>query len=573
MSFSSDPVSSKVKPFVDDELDVAVTPSRNLASLHSPVLRDHFPFAKFLPSQEKATAVVEKWLPAPQKFMLYEGPTGSGKSGLCIMAASYAKTMPGCDLYKPGSYILTPQKSLAEQYMKDFQSMGLVELKGRNNYPCDKWTRRTEQDADCEVGATMNESADEHCDACPYRAAKAIFMGNAFGTTNFDYYLNEINHSHQLSDRTLLVLDEGHNTEDKILGLTDTVITKERCKKYGIPALPIFAAGDTSKVLSWLDKVFVPAAEKFASELGKKYKAVPDKERVKLAREMNGLNRFMLRINRFRNAADHAEWYVWSDWQEGYVDSTGDLLIKPLTARLFADELLFSKAQKVLITSATILDFPTFTRNLGIRSKDAVTLATPSDFSIASRPLFFNPVGSMNRKFIDTTLPKVAVGVEQLLSRYAGKKGIVHTHSYQITRYLTRYLSGTKWANRIVTHDVTKGARDRALARHFDDINEPTVLFSPSMSEGLDLKDELSRFQIVTKVPYPQMTPYIRARMNRDQQWYQWQTALRLVQATGRSVRSQTDRANTHILDSEFANFIGKNNRHMPDYWINSIIW
>ena len=41
----------------------------------------------------------------------------------------------------------------------------------------------------------------------------------------------------------------------------------------------------------------------------------------------------------------------------------------------------------------------------------------------------------------------------------------------------------------------------------------------------------------------------------------------------GDSVRSKTDRAHTYILDSGFADFISKNNRKMPDYWINSIIW
>jgi ATP-dependent DNA helicase DinG len=179
----------------------------------------------------------------------------------------------------------------------------------------------------------------------------------------------------------------------------------------------------------------------------------------------------------------------------------------------------------------------------------------------------------MNHKFIEATLPKMAQGVEQLLTRYADKKGIVHTHSYRITQYITRFLQGTKLANRVITHDNSKGSRDRALERHFEDINEPTVLFSPSMSEGLDLKDDLSRFQILCKVPYPAIDPYVRARMTRDPEWYQWQTMLKMVQATGRSIRSATDRANTHILDAEFANFITKNNRRMPDYWINSIIW
>src|SRR5271166_4599237 len=128
-------VSIKVEEFIDVDLaQIAPAPTRHLASERSPVLRDHFPFVEIRPSQDKAATVAERWFAAPQKFMIYEGPTGSGKSGLDIMAASFAKTMAGFGSYKPGSYILTPQKSLAEQYMTDFEPMGLVELKGRANY-------------------------------------------------------------------------------------------------------------------------------------------------------------------------------------------------------------------------------------------------------------------------------------------------------------------------------------------------------------------------------------------------------------------------------------------------------
>jgi Helicase C-terminal domain len=76
------------------------------------------------------------------------------------------------------------------------------------------------------------------------------------------------------------------------------------------------------------------------------------------------------------------------------------------------------------------------------------------------------------------------------------------------------------------------------------------------MTEGLDLHDDLSRFQVVVKVPYPNFTdPYIAARKRLDRDWYLWQTAMRLIQATGRSVRSQEDFAETYIVDQDFEDF------------------
>lgn len=552
-------------------------PVKNLALEASPTLRDHFPFAEIRGNQGPALEKLAKWIESDQKFFILEGPTGFGKSPVDIACASHAKTVPGYGAFERGAYILTPQKTLAEQYMRDFSSMGLAELKGRGNYTCDRWSKLTGDAVDCETGADMNESSGAgKCESCPYRAAKNAFISAPFGTTNFAYFLNETNHAGQLANRNLLVLDEGHNTEDQILGLTDTVINQRRCEEYGAGKLPVFDSGDSESVLRWLDNVFAPAAAAHASRLMKSFREARDEERIKIVRKQKALENFTQRINMFRNAADPGEWFVWSDWQvnqrTGKATGTGDLCIKPLTARLFADDLLFSKAQKVLITSATILDFKTFMRNLGIAPTDAQTLAVDSEFPVKNRPIFYDPVGSMSYKNIDATLPKMAARVERLLSENIGNKGIVHTNSYKVNRYITDFLRNTSHAPRVVTHDSSKGAREDAQSRHMLSA-EPTVLFSPSMTEGLDLKDDLSRFQIVCKVPYPALDPYVRARMNRDAQWYQWQTALKLVQGTGRSNRHKDDFSKTYILDADFAQFIMKNNRVLPKYWLDSIIW
>jgi ATP-dependent DNA helicase DinG len=557
--------------FLDDSLVDVAPAAKDLTLERSTALRDHFPFDEVRANQDSTLDRLSAWNQSPKKFFILEGPTGYGKSPVGIAEASYGKVIPGFGLFQAGSYILTPQKTLAQQYMKDFAPNGLVELKGRSNYRCAKWTDRCGEEQDCEAGGLLNGSAvpgDDRCEGCPYRADKDHFMRVPLGTTNFSYYLNETNHAGELPNRNLLVLDEGHNTEDQILSLTDTTIDKKRCEKYGVQGkLPTFDDGDAEAVLEWLDAVFMPAAQQHDTKLSKAMRDSRDEERAKLVKQKNALENFLTRVNKFRNSEDLGEWYAWSDGQ------TGDLKIKPLTGRLFADEFLFSKAQKVLIMSATILDFDTFMRNLGIRRSDAETLAVDSDFPVENRPLFYSPVGDMRYADIDRTMPKMAPAIAALLDRYAKRKGIVHTNSYKINRYMVDYLRNNGYGDRIVTHDNSKGAREAALLRHLTTPDQPTVLFSPSIIEGLDLKEDLSRFQIMCKVPYPALDPYVRARMKRDPEWYQWQTALKIVQATGRSVRSRTDKAHTHILDAGFAKFIQMNNRKMPKYWLNSIVW
>src|SRR5271167_4202114 len=162
-------------------------------------LRDHFPFSEIRGNQNPALDKLAKWNDSPEKFFILEGPTGFGKSPVDIACASHAKTTPGYGTFQQGAYILTPQKTLAAQYMNDFRDMGLVELKGRSNYPCSKWTQTTGEQVDCETGAMLNESTgDEKCPNCPYRIDKDIFIDRPMGTTNFSYYLNETNHAGQL---------------------------------------------------------------------------------------------------------------------------------------------------------------------------------------------------------------------------------------------------------------------------------------------------------------------------------------------------------------------------------------
>ena len=109
----------------------------------------------------------------------------------------------------------------------------------------------------------------------------------------------------------------------------------------------------------------------------------------------------------------------------------------------------------------------------------------------------------------------------------------------------------------------------------FDHINgkKPTVLLSPSMTEGVDLKGDASRFQIICKVPYPYLgDKLIRKRMNKWKWWYPLQTLKVIIQSVGRSVRSKDDQAITYILDSDWDRFYSRNSGLFPADFRNSIL-
>jgi len=91
------------------------------------------------------------------------------------------------------------------------------------------------------------------------------------------------------------------------------------------------------------------------------------------------------------------------------------------------------------------------------------------------------------------------------------------------------------------------------------------------MTEGVDLRGDMSRFQIVCKVPFPYLgSSLIRKKMSKWDWWYDLQTAKTVIQSVGRSVRSESDSAVTYILDTSWERFYRKN-KHLfgPEFKID----
>src|SRR5436189_3957936 len=131
-----------------------------------------------------------------------------------------------------GAYILSPQKTLTSQYATDFAQLGIRELRGRNSYEC------ADFGTNCERGSVLRGSDKDSCQHCPYRQAKHEFIASSLGVTNFSYYLNEMQYAGELGRRSMLILDEGHNTEMALLGETDVEIKSRQQLEYGISVIP-----------------------------------------------------------------------------------------------------------------------------------------------------------------------------------------------------------------------------------------------------------------------------------------------------------------------------------------------
>jgi Rad3-related DNA helicase len=279
-------------------------------------------------------------------------------------------------------------------------------------------------------------------------------------------------------------------------------------------------------------------------------------EFVSLARQLELLRSHYTKIEQFLQIYDNDNWVFEIRPSENRKGRR--IEFKPIDVSPYTEQILFRLGHKVVMMSATILDKEGFCTTLGLDQDEVEFISIPSPFPIKKRPIFPCPIGKMSASEIDKTLPKLAEAIKSILAQHKNEKGIIHAHSYKIAHYLRRSIK----SSRILIHDSSN--RDEILQKHISS-KKPTVLLSPSMTEGVDLSDDSSRFQIICKVPYPYLgDKLVKKRMNRWKWWYPMQTAKTIVQATGRSVRSEEDHAITYILDADWERFYSRSHRYFP---------
>ena len=307
-------------------------------------------------------------------------------------------------------------------------------------------------------------------------------------------------------------------------------------------------------------------AEKYADEsISEKSEAtLGDELAIDAIRDTERLTRTINNI-----LSNQRNWIVSEIKKENYEAVRVEL--KPLDVSRYC-KALFEKCAKTLIMSATILDHKVFCRNIGLNPDKVKFIRIPSDFPLEYRPIIPLNIVYLNYSNLQSNEVKLAIAkaVDNLMTLHNNHKGIIHTTSYEQLHFIKENISQANARRLIVTDPEIQ--RDEVIFQHTKTM-KPTVLISPSLHTGLDLKDELSRFQIITKIPYPNKSDrWTNAKRNMDTEWYYWQTALKLIQAYGRSVRSKDDWAKTYILDSAFGYFVKRNKGILPSWFIQAII-
>jgi len=495
----------------------------------------YFAAESYREGQREALVQIVKALEAGYKYVVLEAPTGTGKSHIAnAVAFSYYDTI-----------ILTLMKLLQDQYSQDFPRMYV--MKGRGAYTCvEEGGKYSCAEGPCRLDKTIS-----HGVLCPFRKAVEIAEESPVVLHNFDSFYYQSLH-YNFGFRKLLVIDECHAMENKFLEFMKFKISNFR-ESFEIPVY------DT--VLEYIGFL-----TEFSEKLRVQISELESSQYYDIAfvKRLEVLNSLRRKLDLFFLEFEKGTEYVFERIDHG---SHQALEFQPVLVGTFIKNFLNRSADKVLMMSATVLNVKVFCETVGLDPEKVAFIRIPSSFPPENRPIRFTYSGSMAYKSFYDTVPKLVSDVKIILDKFPGVRGIIHTHSEKILRELRDGLSDSR-----LTFQKDYDTYEEFMRVHMS--KEDSVIVASGLREGVDLRDDMSRFQILCKVPYPSLADVrVKRRAETSSMWYLYQTALMFVQSIGRSVRSKDDKAVTFIMDSGFVGFWNRGGKYfIPQYMKDAFV-
>ena len=530
------------------------------------------------PQQEDLLTSIEKAFDEGHKFVVCSAPTGSGKS---FISKTYGNVARGASdtfkdlvnsykIYKRsnissgfqgedeledepsfGAFVLTITKSLQDQYHELFNDIAV--LKGKSNYQC---AYDSDYAVDC-APCVHIKNLKEQCwtkDICPYYKARNKALTANLATLNYNMFFSLPEH---LKKRQYLICDEAAELEDQIVKEYSCTINFQTLTRNDIYIKPFPTGNNYSAVGNWLISLngsITNKIENLKEEISKGTKTPHIESKIKYKKDI--LATFINLQHKITAVID-----TWSDSEYLFERTKDSVDFVPLKVDKLAQN-LFQYADKIILMSATIIDPVSYCKSLGIT--DYKYVEAKSVFDPKKAPIYTSTKVKLNYNNLQDHLPKIAQQIREICNIHKGDKGIIHSQTNSITKYLQKVNKSSRFLYR------EAGVRNEELLDTHYNTSDPTVLVSPSMSHGIDLKDDLARFQIIIKAPYlPTLDKRVARMMKLDFNWYVNKMISAVIQACGRGIRTKDDHCVTYILDSAISEQIVKNKHKIPKYFLD----
>jgi Rad3-related DNA helicase len=447
------------------------------------------------PVQEDILRKIEDKLDSSDVFII-RLPVAGGKT---LVAATIARYLQQKRKWK--SRILVPNNMLLKQYIETFPN--LTTLQKRESYTCELYEKQT-QKFDCGTHSQMmgkNGKRGPYCKGCPYVNALRKSRVMPYVVINNYTYLAYKMYAEGL------IIDEGH--------LMTGMIKDMAAKKL------------------WHHDYQFPS---YVRTYGQLYRWVCERlTRMPGDRKLKELKQELM--------ANKVSYLVEKGTSLYRGEERACLKLIPVDVKN-QPPLLWphGKVKKLFFLSGTINRKDV--EDMGLGDRRICVIDAPSPIPVENRPLEldlrFNLSASANGKDI----PPLAEYLAKLAETEPGR-GFIHA-PYSLAKELEKHLGGHE---RFMFHTNQNKAQ---TFREFQE-TEGKIMVASGMYEGIDLAGDAARWQVITKVPWPNlMEPAMQYLAKQDPEAYANEAARLVVQGYGRVCRSPTDYGKTIIVDRSF---------------------
>jgi ATP-dependent DNA helicase DinG len=577
--------------------------------MYDQLIHDHFPHRdasgrpSYRPRQfETIREVLTAFDDDNIKDVIVEAPTGAGKTSIAvtvarIMTIGFEALLPmarhledtditeAMEIVAPKqAHLITSMKLLQDAYLGDDPNIKLV--KGKGNYEC----RRNPQQSvalaamSAAVRGVLNDfSCDDAeqmfgrmCDKrCPYKEARKRARWSPIALHNFDSFFYQVTLGKAFTPRGLLTIDEAHNTEEKIRNLLTVFLNRSMFESVSLNWTDL-GSEDIEAATQWASehlKEVVRRSKDIGEELtylrGGKQGPREIERMAELSKKLKLIEGVQQKLDRFCKSrtplpdskSKPADWVV-------TIEGRGAVILEPVNAGRWVHNALMRYGDKRLHMSATFMNNGgAYNRAIKLKLASATFIDVPSTFPKERRPIVKRSAGPLGAKNWKENFPAAVDQVKAILKENPGVRGVMHCTSYKMAEEFSEALSGER---RLVKYD--RRNREVVVSRFTAGFEaKDAVLLAVSLTEGYDFKDDLCRFQILIRVPYPVPDKCMTARKEKDPRFYGWRTCLTLVQTYGRGMRSADDFCKTYMLDGRFSAFVSRDRDQLPNWFLEAI--
>ena len=416
----------------------------------------------------------------------------------------------------------------------------------------------------CKFKPTIKQVEENSTDvsSCHYYVQKYDALSSNHSLWNYHAFFTILKFNKKLFgdylDRKVTIFDEAHKIEDQIIQFVGFDIFAGQVTECNL---------DSEKYdFTDLDSM-IQLTDDMAYSYAKKIKDIKDSTAFQTNPDYELITGLERRYDRSAQAkidiTSDKDNFVVNDPMKDLNGNFRTISVKPIDVSKFANT--FFETEHQIFMSATI-DKSSFCENMGLDSNDVAFVDTiKSPFPVENRTIDLLNIRRLSYGSTEEDELEVIKTIDRILDEHSNERGLILTSSIPRCQKILRFLSPKNTRRIRLCHSKNRDGKtqDEVISEHAAD---PTgVLLSSSLWEGVDLKDDLSRFQIIAKIPYPNYKEKrTRAKMDKFPLWYTSKTLTKLLQGFGRSIRSEDDWAKTYVLDTAVNNIFFKAQQMIP---------